>query len=239
VGGDRSGGEEEAGRDLFVRVACGSEQGDLALLRREGRKSGLGLGDGDAGGSQFTVRAVRPGGCPQPLKDLGGARELAASVGSSFAAAQVGTVGELDAGQVERPALVAGSRDCLFEGGGAGFWFGDGRAGKDDQAQARREPLETAFAGSGDVSSGLFSAAGMDSGQGTLGRRRRPSITPNDVVRRNREVSPACGLYHVGHMSVLTPLEHLVLVEGAKSGLDHCETPGQRMVCRGATPNSP
>jgi hypothetical protein len=55
----------------------------------------------------------------------------------------------------------------------------------------------------------------------------------------NREVSPACGLCHVGHISVLAPLEHLVLVEGAEIGLDHYEPPGQRMVYCGAALNSP
>src|SRR5487761_171002 len=74
---------------------------------------------------------------------------------------------------------------------------------------------------------------------GTLGRRPRPSIAPNDVVRRNREVCAACGLCHVGHISVLAPLEHLVLVESAKIGLDHYEPPGQRMVYCGAALNSP
>jgi hypothetical protein len=33
------------------------------------------------GGSQFTVRAGRPGACPEPVKDLRGGCELAASVG--------------------------------------------------------------------------------------------------------------------------------------------------------------
>ncbi|HEX3955736.1 MAG TPA: hypothetical protein VHZ03_03780 [Trebonia sp.] len=42
------------------------------------------------------------------------------------------TVGELDAGQVERPAVVAWFGDCLFQGGGVGLRLGDGRAGQDD-----------------------------------------------------------------------------------------------------------
>src|ERR1700722_2093022 len=84
VGGDRSRGEEEAGGDLFVGVARGSEQGDLALLWRERVEAGVGLGGGGAGGPQFTVRAVRPGSCTEPLKDLRGGCELVASLGSSL-----------------------------------------------------------------------------------------------------------------------------------------------------------
>jgi hypothetical protein len=64
VGGDRSRGEEEAGGDLFVGVACRGEQGDLALLRGEGGKAGFGRGDGDAGGAQFRSARAAQGVAP-------------------------------------------------------------------------------------------------------------------------------------------------------------------------------
>jgi len=60
---------------------------------------------------------------------LRGGGQLAAGVGGAFDAAQVGAVGELDAGQVEGPAVVARFGDGLFEGSGVGAGFGDGLAG--------------------------------------------------------------------------------------------------------------
>jgi hypothetical protein len=153
VGGDRPRGEEEAGGDLLVGGARRREQGDLALLRGEGGQAGAGFGNGDTGGSQFTVGAGCPGGRSEPVKDFRGARELTASVGGSLDAAQVGAIGELDAGQVEGPAVVAWFGDRLFEGGGVGPGLGDGRAGEDDQVQARGEPVESAVPG------GLIAAA--------------------------------------------------------------------------------
>src|SRR6266702_6652750 len=164
VGGDRSWGEEEAGGDLLVGVACRSEQGDLALLGGEGGQAGVGGGDGDAGGAQFTGRAGRPGGCAEPAEGFRGGGQLAAGVGGALDAAQVGAVGELDAGQVEGPAVVARFGDCPFEGGGVGPWFGDGLAGEDDQAQPWGEPVEAAVAGGGGVGRGLTAAAGVDGG---------------------------------------------------------------------------
>jgi hypothetical protein len=75
IRGDRSRGEEEAGGDLLVGVACRRvgvacrrEQGDLALLRREGGQAGVGFGDRDAGGSQLMIRASRPRGCSELVK---------------------------------------------------------------------------------------------------------------------------------------------------------------------------
>ncbi len=89
VGGDRTRGEEEAGRDFLVGVARRGEQGDLALLRGEGGQAGLGRGDGDAGGSQFPVRAVRPGGRSELAEGLRGGGQLTAGVGGALYAAQV------------------------------------------------------------------------------------------------------------------------------------------------------
>ena len=120
VGGYRSRGEEEPGGDLFVGVACRGEQGDLALLRREGGRAGAGRGDGDTGGSPFTVRAGRPGDGPESAEDFRGGGQLAAGVGGALDAAQVGAVDELDAGQVEGPAVVARLGDRQFESGGLG-----------------------------------------------------------------------------------------------------------------------
>lgn len=61
------------------------------------------------------------------MEDFRGLGEPAAGVGGALDAAQVGAVGELDAGQVEGPAVVARFVDRLFEGVDVGPGFGDGR----------------------------------------------------------------------------------------------------------------
>jgi hypothetical protein len=59
---------------------------------------------------------------------------------------------------------VAGPGDRVFERGGVGPGFGDGLAGRHDQAQPRGEPVQTAVAGDGDVGRRLGAAAGVDGG---------------------------------------------------------------------------
>ncbi|MEU1393107.1 MULTISPECIES: hypothetical protein [unclassified Nonomuraea] len=54
------------------------------------------------------------------MEDVRGLCEVVAGVGGAFGASQVGAVGELDAGQVEGPAVIAGFLDRCFEGGGVG-----------------------------------------------------------------------------------------------------------------------
>jgi hypothetical protein len=115
------------------------------LLRGQGGRAGIGRADGDAGGAQLAVRTGRPGGGAEPAEGLCGGGQVAAGVGGVLEAAQVGAVGELDAGRVEGPAVVAGFGDRLLEGGlraGAVPGCGDGLPGQDDQAQPRGEPVE-------------------------------------------------------------------------------------------------
>jgi hypothetical protein len=88
-------------------VARRRQQRDLPLLRRQRGQAGVGLGDGDAGGSQLAVRPGRPRDRPEPAEDLGRAGELLARVRRPLDPAQGRTVGEPDTGQVERPAVAA------------------------------------------------------------------------------------------------------------------------------------
>jgi hypothetical protein len=102
------------------------QQRDLPLLGRERGQAGVGLGDRDAGGAQLAVGPGRPRDRPEPVKDLGRARQLLAGVGRPLDPAQGGTVGELDPGEIERPAVVARLGDRVLQGGGVGLRLGSG-----------------------------------------------------------------------------------------------------------------
>jgi len=99
--------------------------------RGERAEADVGLGDRDAGGAQLAVGPGRPRDRPEPAEDLGRARQLPAGVGRPLDPAQGGTVSELNPGEVERPAVVAGLGDRVFQGGGVGLRLGDGRARED------------------------------------------------------------------------------------------------------------
>ena len=108
--------QEQPLPDLLIAQAVGGEHRDLVLLRRERNAiSFLGAGSGLPGRAEL---ASGPGGPWTGAEAFEGAergRQVPPCFGGGLAAPQPFAVGELNPGQVKRPAVGAGNGEGFLE----------------------------------------------------------------------------------------------------------------------------